>query len=285
MNDKLNANKKCTLWNWVKALCSIIVVVVISYKFITIEITTTIDFPTLLSILLALFSVALSALFYFKATETSNRFYDNTYKFTKDISQLLVKIESGFGEKLNNLNESYASITNSLNNYKKIPIDLVNNTEEEIKAKNIELETLVKKRNEYIERLIITSNLEEKEKNDLSEKLKESEINLMSAQKEISKLNNELSLEKVNKTRVENIYIDFNKEYVEYTRNRVLKHMSNDFVVKNSISSVMEKFNNLASNYPNAYFNELKLEGYFHKNTLTKEGANFLKALAKYDLT
>jgi len=69
--------------------------------------TMTMDTSTLLSLLLALFSVALSALFYFKATDTSNAFYDNTYKFTKEIAELLVKIESGFGEKLRHLDEGY----------------------------------------------------------------------------------------------------------------------------------------------------------------------------------
>jgi len=43
-----------------------------------------------------MFSVALSALFYFKQP-TNNAFYDNTYKFSKDIAELLVRIESDSG--------------------------------------------------------------------------------------------------------------------------------------------------------------------------------------------
>jgi len=98
---------KATLWDWVKAICTLTAVGVISYKVYLTPIDLTVDFPTLLSLLLALFSVGLAALFYFKATETSNTFYDNTNNFTKDIAQLLAKMESGFGEKLRNLDEGY----------------------------------------------------------------------------------------------------------------------------------------------------------------------------------
>ena len=87
---------KAGLWDWVKAISALILVALLAYKVYSTPITLDIDFPTLLSLLLALFSVALSALFYFKATETSNAFYDNTYKFTRDIAQLLVKIESHY---------------------------------------------------------------------------------------------------------------------------------------------------------------------------------------------
>ena len=61
------------------------------------------DFSSFLSILLAFFSIGLSALFYFKASETSNKFYDNTYKFNQSVSNLLSAMDSGFNEKLQNL--------------------------------------------------------------------------------------------------------------------------------------------------------------------------------------
>ena len=38
-----------------------------------------------------------------KATDTSNNFYDNSYKFTKEISEILGRIEAGFGEKLKHI--------------------------------------------------------------------------------------------------------------------------------------------------------------------------------------
>ena len=55
-----------------KSIVIVIITGVISYKVIITPFNMTMDAPTLLSLLLALFSVALSALFYFKATDTSN---------------------------------------------------------------------------------------------------------------------------------------------------------------------------------------------------------------------
>lgn len=88
---------------WVKSICIIVAVGAVSYKFIIGEFD--LDFNAFLSLVLALFSIFLSAEFYFKATDTSNKFYDNIYKFTKDIAQLLVKIESSFGQQLKSIDE------------------------------------------------------------------------------------------------------------------------------------------------------------------------------------
>lgn len=60
---------------------------------------------SILSTLLAFFSIFISIFFYFKADETSTNFYNSSYEFMKDISVTLGKIEERFGEKLNNLND------------------------------------------------------------------------------------------------------------------------------------------------------------------------------------
>jgi len=50
--------------------------------------------PTeLVGILLAFFSISLSAAFYFAATNASNKFYDNINKFNKDTSELLGRLD------------------------------------------------------------------------------------------------------------------------------------------------------------------------------------------------
>lgn len=66
----------------------------------------------ILSIFLAFFSIFISIFFYFKADETSTKFYDSSYKFMKDISVTLGKIEERFGEKLNSLNEKVSHLDN-----------------------------------------------------------------------------------------------------------------------------------------------------------------------------
>ena len=46
---------------------------------------------SILSTLLAFFSIFISVFFYFKADETSSKFYDSSYRFMKDISVTLGK--------------------------------------------------------------------------------------------------------------------------------------------------------------------------------------------------
>ena len=106
MNEQDNNKKNLIPW-WVWSTILISFSGVICYKIIISEFNFQFDFPTFLSLFLSLFSVGLAALFYFKATDTSNSFYDNTYKFTQEIAGLLVKIESGFGEKLSHLDDAY----------------------------------------------------------------------------------------------------------------------------------------------------------------------------------
>lgn len=70
---------------------------------------------SILSTLLAFFSIFISIFFYFKADETSSKFYDSSYRFMKDISVTLGKIEERFGEKLNNLNDKIAHLDKESN--------------------------------------------------------------------------------------------------------------------------------------------------------------------------
>ena len=105
MSDDETKKAKNTLWEISKSACLAIATIVLSIKVINSPFSINLDAATLISLLLALFAIWLSALFYFKATETSNAFYDNTYKFTRDVAQLLAKMESGFGERLKNLDE------------------------------------------------------------------------------------------------------------------------------------------------------------------------------------
>ena len=65
---------------------------------------------SLLSTLLAFFSIFISIFFYFKADETSTNFYKSSYDFMKDISVTLGKIEERFGEKLNTLNDKISHL-------------------------------------------------------------------------------------------------------------------------------------------------------------------------------
>ena len=95
----------------------IVLIVVVAWKLLTADVKldlATFSFTDFLALVLALFSVALSVAFYFKATEASNQFYDNTYRFTKEMSEILGRIEAGFGERLRHLDEGYTGMRDRL---------------------------------------------------------------------------------------------------------------------------------------------------------------------------
>jgi hypothetical protein len=67
----------------------------------------------LVSILLAFFSIALSAAFYFAATSQSNQFYDNVNNFTKDTSTLLGRLD----EQVKGLDGRQSELKESIDKY------------------------------------------------------------------------------------------------------------------------------------------------------------------------
>lgn len=112
---------------------------------------------SILSTLLAFFSIFISIFFYFKADETSTNFYDSSYEFMKDISVTLGKIEERFGEKLNSLNDKISHL-DSISSEK---------TEEIQEQKD--------DKDKIINELMDKANLNEKEKEEYRKQLAENE--------------------------------------------------------------------------------------------------------------
>jgi hypothetical protein len=159
------------LWEWVKAITTLVIVGVFSFKVYQTPIALTVDFPTLLSLLLGFFSVGLAALFYFKATDTSNAFYDNTNKFTKDIAQLLAKIEAGFGERLKNIEDSNTSVRDQFFQLAQKKQVLENEIEEE----ESEVERVKAEKDKIIDELIQKANMTDDERSTFKKELQEKE--------------------------------------------------------------------------------------------------------------
>jgi len=278
LSNEPNQNKN-GLWEWVKAISTLIIVGVVSYKVYMTPIELTVDFPTLLSLLLALFSVALAALFYFKATDTSNTFYDNTYNFTKDIAQLLVKMESGFGERLRNLDEGYSSMRDSLQHYNERPSVDVENTKQKIESEKVEMEKVVQERNNIIETLIERANLQEEERSTITEELKEKESELAEAQRELSRMNKRLFMERMEKKLSKGMSLDLESGAVDFTRSHVVRKLGADRILKTPRSYIQKRFNAMSNELPREYINDLEREGFF-EDGLTTKGYNLLRELA-----
>ena len=103
------ATVKSVLW------CALLAVLV--FKIGQAEMTVSIgelSATDLLALLLALFSIGLSAAFYFKANDSATQFYNNTYTFTKEMSELLGRMEEGFGARLQSLDKGYDGIAQKM---------------------------------------------------------------------------------------------------------------------------------------------------------------------------
>lgn len=121
-NQDRNAEPERSRGQWftgrnLRDIAIIAAIVIVAWKIATAPLNISIDkfsYTDLLALILALFSVWLSVMFYFKADEASSRFYDNTYRFTSDMHIVLGRIEATFGEKLQHLGEGQERMNDAL---------------------------------------------------------------------------------------------------------------------------------------------------------------------------
>lgn len=125
------------------------------------------NFTDLLSLLLALAAVALSAAFYFKADESARSFYNNTYHFTKEVSEILGRIEAGFGKQLEHINQSYVGLNDKID---RMPYDPAFIREQEA-AKVSEIQEQEAERDNIIQDLMRRAQMDGAEKAELQKKL------------------------------------------------------------------------------------------------------------------
>ncbi|UCM60384.1 hypothetical protein NUT31_09265 [Aeromonas sp. BC14] len=275
LSDNSNIVDKATLWDWVKAICTLVSVGVACYKIYLTPIALTVDFPTLLSLLLALFSVGLAALFYFKATETSNTFYDNTYNFTKDIAQLLAKIESGFGEKLRNLDEGYSSVRDYIQNNSSTSKG-IDDTKKKIEGEKQEIEKVLEERNKIVRKLLEQSQLQEEEKEAVAQQLAEKEQELEASQKELSRMNKKLFFERMRKREER----DIDPGMEGFTKDFIIRELDPERIARLPLSRIRRMVDEVLSKAPRQYIEDLERHGFFD-NGINNDGIQFIRQLAR----
>lgn len=172
MSETTNSNRNSGLMSWqrIRDLSVILTMTVVAYKIATSEfslVLSNFSFSDLLALILALFSVALSAAFYFKSAESSNRFYTNTHSFTKDVSEILGRIEAGFGERLRNLDQGYTGLTEKLDRYQQPYLA----AEQAAKEEESKAELAKEEQQKLIESLAERAKLREDEKATLFDQL------------------------------------------------------------------------------------------------------------------
>ncbi|XDD53066.1 hypothetical protein AB3N62_11280 [Leptospira sp. WS4.C2] len=250
----------------------------------TIEVDLTkFDFNALLSTLLALFSVGLSVFFYFKATDTSNLFYDNTYKFTKDISEILGRIEAGFGERLRHLDEGYSGLRDKFGNTQGIiqSSQSIEKTSQEIEEEKQKLEQQMKEKEEILVSLMNRAKLQEKEKSEIIQSIKTKDDTIHTLSKELHYLKKKLQKEE---HLVSNeLYNQYPRKIIELLRSIILESVGPDFIMEAPMDIISDRLLPIIrENLPQRFIVDLKEFDILNKeNQLTSNGINLLKNIAR----
>ena len=167
-------------------LLVVALIVVVVWKLLVSEVRvdlSSFSFNDVLALVLALFSVGLSVAFYFKANDASNQFYDNTYKFTKEMSEILGRIEAGFGERLRHLDEGYSGMRDRL---EKLP--QYGASSSDIKAEEEQIALKTAEQRGLIDDLAAKAKLAAHEKLELFKKLGETDQALYQARMELRQM-------------------------------------------------------------------------------------------------
>lgn len=171
----------------IRDVALICLILILSWKVLNTDFSFSIQefaFTELLALVVSFFAISLSIAFYFKATDTSNLFYDNSYKFTKEISEILGRIEAGFGEKLKHIDEGYAGIRDK---FDKLPFD-AEKAKLEIEEERKEIEKKKNEQEELLESLAQRAKLAETEKKDLFEKMAKTSRELDRAKSDLRRM-------------------------------------------------------------------------------------------------
>ncbi|HDY8132472.1 TPA: hypothetical protein RQL08_004287 [Vibrio vulnificus] len=274
-----NSSTNGGVWSYAKSIALVALAISLSFRIYDSKVAISMDTPTLLSILLALFSVGLSALFYFKATDTSNKFYDNSYKYTKDIAELLVKIESGFGERLKNLDEGYSSMRDHIQNGRAFD-SVISETKSNLKAEKEDINKIKQEKEELLKKLFESSKLRTEEKESLAKELDSKEQDLKESQREVARLNKKLFIERVEKR-------EESTESLRGVRRRVEGHTLEAVIpclgdIENmSLRELNEQFNGL--DLPDRYLADLESLRFYSQDMerLTRRGIAYMKKLSR----
>ena len=260
---------------YLKAFVVVILTLVISWKLLWTNITLSeLKTTDILFLIIAIFSIGLSVAFYFKATDTSNDFYDNSFKFTKEVSVILGRIEAGFGERLKHLDEGYSTISQKFDG---LPYGI--SKEQAEKKIEKEEEAIEKNENErlsMIEELINKTNMQAIEKEEFLHKLENKENELSKMKRRIFDLSKQLESSEETDQKV-SLISNHILSYIMRRGNITPEDISNSSNIK-----LMELFSNLDFEISDSFFRDFTELGFYEPKTkrLTRRGINLLKKIA-----
>jgi len=267
-------NRKDLIWGLPRTVACFVVIALTSaivYRLVTVHCDLQFDFPAFLSLLLALFAVGLSALFYFKTTEISNAFYDNTHKFTREVSQILGRIEAGFGERLRHLDEGYTGLRDR---FEKLPFDVSKAREQEeeekqeVARKEAEIQDLL---NNLAER----AQLAETEKRELFARLEQTQEELAMSKSELRRLQRRIRSAEEEPSEVHPGFSDYLRSFLQEHSSLRLTHRYPSLIIKREFRKVSEALDPAARDFMQRH-DLLDEEG-----DLTGDGVRFVGSIMR----
>lgn len=270
--------------SWAKILGTLILLSLISYKFAVSDLNfdfSKFEFSDLLSLILAIFSISLAVAFYFKATDTSNKFYDNTYKFTKEFSEILGRIEAGFGERLRHLDEGYTGLIDKFDgSFNSKNTEEIEKAKEELEEEKEQLHQEVEEKKELLDELMTKAKLEDEEKQEFIQKINQSE-------QQIEKLNSELrfmtrKLRTAERSRENEILHSIPPSL----RNRLMSFIASEcdlnMLIEAPIELLKRRINYNPEKQPESLTFPLRRQGFLDEDlNFTTPGIELLKSLAR----
>lgn len=231
--------------------------------------TGSLNFDSLLTVIISFFAIYLSVMFYFKATESSNQFYNNSYSFTKDISQTLRGIEAGFGEKLKNIDKGYEDFRRSFENYIS-PTDKVE-IKKEVEEEKVKLGEIISQKDKLISELEDKTNLSKQELNKYLKQIRIKEQELEEKNEQIKLIKRQLQ---------DNGDVSLNKDqYYElrkYVQNKFLPLIDTNYLS----SGLMTRryFRENSKDFHPKFLSDMQAVGFVdERNELTVSGINFIR--------
>lgn len=226
-------------------------------------------FTDLLSLILAISAIVLSAAFYFKADESSKSFYNNSYEFTKNISELLGRIEERFGAQLLNIHKGYDELNSKFGGF---PHDASLIRAEQEKEREV-IKDSEGKYQEIIDNLMVKAQLGDQEMASMRE--------AMSALKtEAQHAKDELARHSASLIEVGDKPSGMSDDLFLVLKEIVREHFAPKYK-KGHPQYIVDKFNSLV-NYgtlPHRVIRELEHLGFYSNGTLTGEGMSFIRKI------
>ncbi|EGH74250.1 hypothetical protein [Pseudomonas syringae] len=254
-------------WVRVRDLLVIAMVVVLTVRLCFMQVSvdlSSFNFTDLLSMFLAISAIALSAAFYFKADESSRGFYNNTYQFTKDVSEILGRIEAGFGERLKHIDEGYSGLSKK---FDQMPFDATKSKTGE-RTKEAEIQEQEAQRQDIIEDLMRRAHVAGEEKTELVARLSSLSQELDTSREELSRL----------RAQTETDTADVGNEgFIRYLVPFLVRHYDKTFVGAPN-SRIAYRFSRVLSDesFDDDDRQYMESKGFLRNGKLTLPGAKFI---------